>query len=452
MPKAKILIVDDDPQIRLVLGDRLKANGFQVIQAEDGIRGLEQAEKEKPDLIFLDLQMPKMDGMETLKHLSGKHPEIIVIILTAYGSIERAVQAVKMGAYDFLPKPCQPDHILLVVEKALEQRKLREENQYLRGELESKYSMVIGQSKKMREIMEVVQKVARSKTNVLIEGESGTGKQLLARAIHNLSDRKQRPFIQVNCTTLSEQLLESDLFGHEKGAFTGAIKEKAGRFELADGGTVFLDEIGDLSPGIQGKLLHVIEYGEFQRVGGTKTIGVDVRILAATNKDLAQLVKEGKFREDLFYRLNVITIHLPPLRERAEDIPLFAEHFLQKHSRAMQKTVSGIAPAAMEILQAYSWPGNIRELENSIERAVVLASGKELTPELFDHLTEKPSAGEIDVGTPLNEALIKFKRQYITRTLRHTGNNQTAAARLLNIQRTYLNRLIKELGIGSGEG
>ncbi len=452
MPKAKILIVDDDPQIRLVLGDRLKANGFQVIQAEDGIRGLEQAEKEKPDLIFLDLQMPKMDGMETLERLSRKHPEIIVIILTAYGSIERAVQAVKMGAYDFLPKPCQPDHILLVVEKALEQRKLREENQYLRGELESKYRMVIGQSKKMRKIMEVVQKFARSKTTVLIEGESGTGKQLLARAIHNLSDRKQRPFIQVNCTTLSEQLLESDLFGHEKGAFTGAIKEKAGRFELADGGTVFLDEIGDLSPGIQGKLLHVIEYGEFQRVGGTKTIGVDVRILAATNKDLAQLVKEGKFREDLFYRLNVITIHLPPLRERAEDIPVFAEHFLQKHSRAMQKTVSEIAPAALEILQAYSWPGNIRELENSIERAVVLASGKELTPELFDHLTEKPSAWEIDVGTPLNEALIKFKRQYITRTLRHTGNNQTAAARLLNIQRTYLNRLIKELGIGGGEG
>lgn len=447
MPTEKILIVDDDAQIRMLLRDRLQANGYNIFQAENGIKGLELIEKEIPDLVLLDLQMPEMDGIEVLSRLGKKFPEITVVIMTAYGTIERAVEAMKLGAYDFLPKPCKPNHILMVVQKALERKELQEENQYLRQELESKYRMVIGESEQMKNVMEIAQKVAKSKTTVLIGGESGTGKQLMARAIHAMSDRKNKQFIQVNCTTLTEQLLESDLFGHEKGAFTGAIKQKKGRFELADKGSLFLDEIGDLPLNLQAKILHVLEYGEFQRVGGITTLSVDVRIIAATNKDLKKQVENNQFREDLYYRLNVMKVHLPSLRERPGDIPIFVKHFLNKHSKEMQKNIQNIAPKTMDILTSYSWHGNIRELENAIERAVVLASGQELTADLLPPLTEKKAANDIGVGVPLDEALAKFKRQFITKTLAFTNNNQTRAAELLNIQRTYLNRLIKELNI-----
>jgi DNA-binding NtrC family response regulator len=449
MANQKILIIDDDPQIRMLLKDRLEANGYDILQAKNGIEGLDSIRAKSPDLVLLDLQMPELDGMEVLSRLSKESLETPVVVLTAYGTIERAVEAMKLGAYDFLPKPCKPDHILLVVQKALERKGLHEENRYLRNEIESQYRMVIGESQVMKEVMEMANKVARSKTTVLIDGESGTGKQLMARAIHSMSDRNNRPFIQVNCTTLSEQLLESDLFGHEKGAFTGAIKQKKGRFELADNGTVFLDEIGDLPFNLQAKFLHILEYGEFQRVGGITTLNADVRIIAATNKDLQQEVESGKFREDLYYRLNVVIIHLPALRERPGDIPIFAEYFLKKHSQAMGKNISKIAPEAMEILKNYSWHGNIRELENAIERAVVLASNKEITPDLLPPLAQKLAEEDIEPGIALEEALQKFKAKFISNTLKFTGSNQTRAAELLQIQRTYLNRLIKELNIKS---
>ena len=447
MSNEKILIIDDDPQIRMLLKDRLEANGYLIFQAKNGIKGLEVATKENPDLILLDLNMPEMDGFEVLTRLNQELPEITVVILTAHGTVERAVEAMKLGAYDFLPKPSKPDHILLVVKKALERKGLKDENLFLRKELENQYQMVIGESSEMKKIMDTVQKIGKSKTTVLIQGETGTGKQLMARYIHTISNRNGKPFIQVNCTTLSEQLMESDLFGHEKGAFTGAIKQKKGRFELANNGTLFLDEIGDLAPAIQAKLLHVLEYGEFQRVGGIETHKADVRILVATNKDLQTEVNEGRFREDLFYRLNVMCIQLPPLRIRPGDITFFADHFLEKYNQSMLKNITGINSDTMEIFKKYSWPGNIRELENVIERAVVLAPGKKITSDLLPLLVGKKTVEEIEIGTPLDEALTKFKKRFIFKTLESLENNQTKAAELLKIQRTYLNRLIKELGV-----
>jgi Nif-specific regulatory protein len=324
---------------------------------------------------------------------------------------------------------------------------LQEENRYLREEIDNQYQMIVGESEQMKKVMDMAQKVAKSKTTVLIGGESGTGKQLMARAIYAMSDRNNRPFVQVNCTTLSEQLLESDIFGHEKGAFTGAIKQKKGRFELADRGIIFLDEIGDLPLNLQAKFLHVLEYGEFQRVGGVVTLTADVRIIAATNKDLQTAVENGNFREDLYYRLNVVKIHLPALRERSDDIPIFAEYFLKKHSQAMGKNIAKISVAAMDILKSHSWHGNIRELENVMERAVVLAPNGEITPDLLPPMAHKKEEDDIERGIPLEDALQKFKAKFITNTLQLTNNNQTKAAELLQIQRTYLNRLIKELKI-----
>ena len=447
MSEKRVLVVDDDAQIRMILADRLEASGYVVFQAENGQKALDQVEKRSLDVVLLDIQMPVMDGMEVLSILEKTTPQLPVIVLTAHGSIETAVEAMKRGAADYLPKPCRPDHILLVIERVLGSRELREEISFLREELDSQYQMVIGESASMKEVMYLAGKVAKSKTTVLIDGESGTGKQLLARAIHTMSDRSAGPMVQVTCTTLSEQLMESDMFGHERGAFTGAIKQKKGRFEIAHRGTLFLDEIGDLSPPLQAKLLHALEYGEFQRVGGTDTLSADVRILAATNKDLRKQVEKDEFREDLFYRLNVMSMRLPPLRDRMEDLPPLVNHFVAKHSRAMNKRITGVSPDAMEALRSYSWPGNIRELENVIERAVVLASNGEVGPELIPILTAPSAADEPTVGMPLDQALHQFKRRFISRTLRSTQNNQTRAAEVLKIQRTYLNRLIKELGI-----
>ncbi len=447
MGVEKILVVDDDPKICKSLTDRLKAEGFDTLQSLNGTDCLEIIKNQKIDLVLLDLMLPDMDGIQVMNRIQKLNSELPIIILTGHGTIENAVAAMKKGASDFLLKPGNPDHILIVVKKTLEHKNLQKENKLLRQEVEDKYTMVVGKSQDMQKIMDLVKKAAPSMTTILIQSESGTGKQLLARTIHTLSDRKDRPFIQVTCTTLSEQLLESDLFGHEKGAFTGAIKQKKGRFELADQGTIFLDEIGDLSPAIQAKLLHVLEYGEFQRVGGTDTIKVDVRFIAATNKNLQNMIKKNLFREDLFYRLNVMSIHLPALRERPGDIELLAEHFLQKHSQRMQKNITEISTKAFEILKKYPWPGNIRELENVIERAVVLTTKSELTPEVLPTLSEDHSAEEIKTGIPLEEAQMKFKKQYIEKTLRFANKSQTKAAEMLKIQRTYLNRLIKELDI-----
>ena len=447
MPKGKILIADDDARIVQAIGDRLRASGFDVLEAGDGESTVMTVQEENPDAVLLDIQMPGMDGMEALSRIRSTDESVVVIILTAHGTLERAVQAMKQGAYDFLPKPCDPDHLLLVISKALERKNLLAENLYFRGEREDQYRLIIGNGSKMHPVLDLTQKVAATKTTVLIEGESGTGKQMLAYAVHRMSERKDKPFVQVNCTTLSDQLLESDLFGHERGAFTGAQRMKKGRVETADGGTLFLDEIGDLSPNLQAKFLRFLEQGAFERVGGLKTLSVDTRIVTATNKNLEKEVKDGRFRADLYYRLNVVKIDIPPLRERPEDILPLAVHFVDCFSRVMKKRVVTIHSEAARMIQQYRWPGNIRELENAIERALVLSSGTELTPDLLPvQLSCKPREN-FEVGMTLEKALHQFKKQFIHQTLQSTGWNQSRAAGILDIQRTYLSRLVKELDI-----
>lgn len=450
MSQEKILIVDDDSQIRTLLAERLRFHQYRILTAEDGEEGLDKFKKEGADLVLLDLMMPKLDGIETLNRIKKEEPEVPVIMLTAFGTIERAVEAIKKGAYDFIPKPCEPEHILLTIEKALERRNLVREKEYLKEEIDSRYDMIWGESSEMKKIKGLIQKVANTKSTVLIQGESGTGKQILARAIHNLSPRRDKPFVYVNCVALAEQLLESDLFGHEKGAFTGVYQRKKGRLETAHTGTVFLDEIGDITPVIQTKFLHFLESGEFERVGGTQTIKVDTRIIAAAKRDLSKALEEKKFREDLFFRLNVISITVPPLRNRKEDIPVLASCFLQKFNQEMKRKMLSIESGTSEIFLTYHWPGNIRELQNVLERAVVLAPSDTITPDLLPPQLSQKTKEEISPGIPLEEALKKFKREFISQTLSLTKNNQSQTAKFLKIQRTYLNRLIKELGINLG--
>lgn len=447
MPQEKILIIDDDSQIRTLLSERLRFHQYRVITAEDGQDGLDKFKKEGADLVLLDLMMPKLDGIETLNRLRKEEPEVLVIMMTAFGTIEKAVEAMKKGAYDFIPKPCEPEHILMTIEKALERKNLVREKEYLKEEVDSYYDIVWGESPEMQKVKGVIEQVANTKSTILIQGESGTGKQVLARAIHNLSPRKDKPFVYVNCVALSEQLLESDLFGHEKGAFTGAYQRKKGRLETAHTGTVFLDEIGDITPVIQTKFLHFLESGEFERVGGTQTLRVDTRIVAATNRDLSKALEEKKFREDLFFRLNVISVTVPPLRNRKEDIPVLANHFLQKLNQEMQKRVSSIEPATLDMFLTYHWPGNIRELQNVLERAVVLAPGKTITVDLVLPQMGQKGKEDISPGIQLEDAIKKFKKEFICKTLALTKNNQSQASKILGIQRTYLNRLIKELEI-----
>ncbi|MGH7492763.1 MAG: sigma-54-dependent transcriptional regulator [bacterium] len=425
----------------------MEANGYRTFFAANGLDGVKQAHERNPDAVLLDLALPQMGGMEALASMREINPDLPVIILTAHGTLSRAVEAMKAGAYDFLPKPCEPDHLLVVLRKALERKHLFTENVCLKDELAERHVLIIGEGSKMRQVLDMAQKVSTTEATVLIEGESGAGKQVLAQTIHAMSERRNKPFVQVNCTTLSEQLLESDLFGHEKGAFTGAHQMKKGRVELANGGTLFLDEIGDLAPSIQAKLLYFLEQSKFERVGGMKTLSVDARIIAATNKTLAQEAQAGRFRSDLFYRLNVVSLTLPPLRDRPEDIPLLANHFLERCSRAMRKQIAALTPAAMAKLQSYHWPGNVRELANAIERAVVLTIGAELTPDLLPPLQAVKPQEEIVVGMPLDEAMLQFKKQFIAKTLERTAGNQSQAAQILSIQRTYLSRLIKELGL-----
>ncbi len=450
MSQEKILIVDDDTQLRTLLAERLRFHQYRVLTAEDGEEGLDKFRKEGADLVLLDLMMPKLDGIETLNRMKKEEPEVLVIMLTAFGTIEKAVETMKKGAYDFIPKPCEPEHILLTIEKALERKNLVQEKDYLKEEINSQYDIIWGESSEMKKIKEFTQKVAITKSTILIQGESGTGKQVLARAIHNLSNRKDKPFIYVNCVALSEQLLESDLFGHEKGAFTGAYQRKRGRLETAHSGTVFLDEIGDITPVIQTKFLHFLESEEFERVGGTQTLKVDARIIAATNRDLSRALEEKKFREDLFFRLNVISITVPPLRNRKEDILILANYFLKKFNQEMKKRIISIDPQTLEVFSTYNWPGNIRELQNVLERAVVLATSDTITPELVLPQLSQTKKEELLPGIPLEDALKKFKKEFITQTLSLTKNNQSQAAKLLDIQRTYLNRLIKELEIDLG--
>ncbi len=451
MPQpARILLVDDDADFCEALRDRLAALGFQVTIAGTGAEGLRLLREEAPAIALVDLVLPGMDGMALLETIRREEPDTVVIVITAHGTIARAVEAMKKGAYDFVTKPVDPRHLEIVLGKALERQALRDANALLASEVGDRYAAIVGESPAMQAVVDVARRAAPSGATVLLLGESGTGKEVLARAIHRWSLRAARPFVVVNCVALSEELLESELFGHEKGAFTGAHQQKRGKLEVAHGGTVFLDEIGDVRPALQAKLLRVLQDQTFERVGGTRPIRSDVRFVAATNCDLAAAVREGHFRLDLYYRLHVVSVTLPPLRERPGDVAPLAQHFLERYRRELKREFTALRPEVLACLRRYAWPGNVRELENVIERAVVLAEGAEIT--LRDLPAEIRDAGL--GGSPAREdarafhaSVEEFKRGLIASTLRRTGGNRTQAARLLGLQRTYLARLIRDLGL-----
>ncbi len=461
MRNESVLIVDDSPDIRFAMSEVLKTKGFCVESASDGQEAIDILDTRFFDIVLTDLSMPRKSGMDVLKFVTEHSPETICIIITGYGTIQGAVEALKLGAYDYLCKPIKPDEVIILIDKALEIRNLRRENKNLKKELKNKYGFknIIGSSPAMKEVFSLIEKVADTDSTVLITGESGTGKELIAHAIHYASDRKDKPFIPVNCAAIPEELLESELFGHEKGAFTHAIKTRIGRFELANKGTIFLDEIGEMSPSLQVKLLRVLQERKFERVGGVKTISVDIRVVAATNKDLETEVKEGKFREDLFYRLNVIPIHIPPLRERPSDIPLLVDYFLRKYSKDKGRKIEGVSEDAMKILMKYDWPGNVRELENIIERLVILSNGKTIKKEdLPIQIIEKVGAqisttlptGEMEIpeeGLSLSEAVSNLEKTLILKALERTGGIKNRAAKLLKMNRTTLIEKMKKLGL-----
>ena len=443
MKKVKVLIVDDEAIIRDALSDWLKDIGYQVFTAENGHKALEVIEKEKPGIMITDLVMPGMDGIELMKRAKAQQPNVEVIIITAYASIPTAITAMKEGAYDYIEKPFCPERAELLVKKLAEHRELVEENLSLRQKLEDRYRFenIIAKSSKMQRVIEVIKVVAKSNATVLITGESGTGKELVARAIHSQSDRRSKPFVAVSCAALPESLLESELFGHEKGSFTGAHDQKKGKFEFANGGTLFLDEIGEMSANIQVHLLRVLEEKEFTRVGGNEPIRVDVRVLSATNKDLRKAIEKQEFREDLYYRLNVVNIELPPLRERKEDIPLLAEHFLRKFAAENRKKVTEFSPEVIGSLLAYDWPGNIRELENAVERAIILSRDSFIT--IADLPQENVSlVGSASTGRNLKEV----EKIHILNVLRETGENYSEAARILGVSRMTLYNKAKGYG------
>lgn len=443
---GSLLVADDDADIRDILKDALNSLGASIMTAVDGQDCLERVEADAPDVLLLDIEMPVKSGIQVLQELQRRGSETTVIMITAYGTIERAVQAIKQGAYDFITKPFDLDHIALVVEKALERQKLKRGLERYFEETGERYRLIGGQSPKMKQAMETAKKAAASKSTVLLLGESGTGKEIFARAIHNWSERKEEAFIAINCVGLSKDLLESELFGHEKGAFTGAHQLKKGKLALAHGGTIFLDEIGDMSADLQTKLLRFLQERDFERVGGTQTISVDVRVIAATNRNLSSAMKEGRFREDLYYRLNVIPISLPPLRERKEDILVLAKYFMQRFAAETKKTFHGITAEAETKLVGYVWPGNVRELANIIERAVVLGEGPEISAQDLP-LYAAPSDGNNGGSLSYRLALDTARKEVVTQALAQTNGNRAAAARLLGLHKTHLLNLIKSLRI-----
>jgi len=450
VPPARVLLVDDDPDFCEALGDRLRSLGFEVSVADRGPEALRLCREEPPAIVLLDLVLPGMDGMAVLEAIRRNEPDAVVIVITGHGTIARAVEAMKKGAYDFVSKPVDAKHLEIVLGKALERQALRDANALLSSEVGDRYAAIVGDSSQMREVLDVARRAAPSGATVLLLGESGTGKEVIARAIHRWSRRADQPFVVVNCVALSEELLESELFGHEKGAFTGAHQQKRGKLEVAHGGTVFLDEIGDIRPALQAKLLRVLQDQTFERVGGTRPIQTDVRFVAATNRDLRTAVRDGLFRLDLFYRLNVVAMTLPPLRERAGDVPALAQHFLERYRRELKRELRALTPDTLAALRRYAWPGNVRELENVIERAAVLADGPDVTPR--DLPGEIREAGLTEGMSPeaartYHAAVEEFKRGLIASTLRRTSGNRTRAARLLGLQRTYLARLIRDLGL-----
>jgi two-component system NtrC family response regulator/two-component system response regulator HydG len=451
--KGRIVVIDDEVNAAAALETLLKEDGYEVARAHDARSGLQLLEKVAPDVVLTDLRMPGMDGLELLAKIKEIRPETMVILMTAYGTVKTAVKAMKLGAEDYLSKPIDVEELEVVLQKALERKGLLEEARTLRERLEHKYRLdnLVGESPEMLSVFKTIRQVAPSAASVLLLGESGTGKELFAQALHQNSPRRTKPFIKVACAALPETLLESELFGHEKGSFTGAVYTRAGRFEAADGGTLFLDEIGDISPTVQIKLLRFLEEREFERVGGNRTFKVDVRIVAATHRDLKKKLEDGSFREDLYYRLNVIEIRIPALRERPGDIPLLAHHFLRKYAEANGKEMKGMSDDVLALLLSHSWPGNVRELENAMERAVVLSSEPTLLPVHFPTLRRagaaeaaKPSAGAgLGVRIP-GSTLGELEREAILRTLEAVGGSTSKAAAILDISARKIQYKLKE--------
>lgn len=457
-PAYRILIVDDEESLREFLGIMLTREGYEVETAADGGQGIERLRQSGFDLVITDIQMPRVDGFGVLNHVLEHSPDTVVIMITAFSSTEQAVEAMKLGAYDYITKPFKNDEIRLIVKNALERRDLRRENRKLRQQLSDRYSFhnLIGKSKAMQQVFDLVEKVAASRVNVLITGESGTGKEMVARAIHFSGDRANEPFVPINCGAIPENLLESELFGHEKGSFTGATQRKEGLFEVAAGGTIFLDEIGELPQMMQVKLLRVLQDREIRRVGGTKNIPVDVRVIAATNKDLESEVSEGRFREDLFYRLNVIRIDLPPLRRRREDIPLLINHFFEKYTG---RPMPQIDDEAMRRMLDYSWPGNIRELENVVERCTVLGTGDgplgcDCLPEQMLRTGPAVAGGLTEIpenGLDLEAYLADIEKDILLKALDRTGGVRKKAAELLGISFRSIRYRLAKFGLGDDD-
>ena len=451
-PKNSVLVVDDDPAHRTMLRTLLTGWGYGIAEADDGSTAIEMVHEKAFDLVLMDIRMIKVSGLEALTEIKAFNPAIPVIIMTAYSSVETAVEALKSGAYDYLTKPLDFDELRLAMERAMDHRQLKEENRLLRESLGNHFDIqnIIGRSPAMVRLLETVAQVAPSEATVLLTGESGTGKEMIAGAIHFNSPRKDGPFVKLNCAAITETLLESELFGHERGAFTGAHKRKEGRFRQAHGGSIFLDEISEMSLAMQVKLLRVLQEREITRVGGEEVIKVDVRLIAATNKDLLQEIEAGRFREDLYYRLNVVTLNMPPMRERREDIPLLAQHFLEMFSEKNRKQIKGFTPQAMDHLLKYEWPGNVRQLMNAVERGVVLSGSEYLDIEdlpllLKDELSEEETHPKeaIPGDLPLDEV----EKVSILKTLELTGGNKSEAARRLGITRRTLHKKLKRYGV-----
>ena len=435
--RGRILIVDDEANARTALAELLRDEGFQIETAADGFKALPKLEDFRPDLLLTDLKMPGLDGLELMRRAREGDPEIAAVVMTAYGAIDTAVAAMRQGAADYLTKPINVDELLIVMDRVLERQRLQRESGILRERLSERHRIhnIVGSCAAMQRVLETVVQVAPSRASVLITGESGTGKELIAAAIHQHSPRSEGPFVKLHCAALADSLLESELFGHERGAFTGAAGRRDGRFHQADGGTLFLDEIGEIPASTQIKLLRFLQEREFERVGGNQTIKVDVRIVTATNRDLAQLVREGKFREDLYYRLNVVSIEVPPLRARASDIPLLASHFLRKYAAENGKTILGFSPDALDRIMHHDWPGNVRELENAVERAVVVCRSDEIR---IEDLAPSISTGTADSGRNQmpqvpGATLADLEKYAILKTLEHTGGSTSRAAQMLGI-------------------
>ncbi len=449
--KSKILVVDDEESHRLMLEAVLTAEGYEIFQADSGKKAISSVENQFVDVILMDIRMSQIGGIEALKRIKQISPGIPIIIMTAYASVSTAVDALKSGAFDYLTKPLDIEELKMLILKALRYNQLEKEDLYLKGRTDDPFdfSNIIGRSPAMQKLYEIVSLVAPTDATVLITGKSGTGKELIANAVHQNSKRKDKPFIKVNCAALPETLLESELFGHEKGAFTGATTSRPGRFQAAHTGTIFLDEISAMPTATQPKLLRVLQEGEVDPLGSSRTIKVDTRVVAATNQNPTKEIEKGHLREDLFYRLNVVNIDIPSLAERQEDIPLLTDFFLKKFAEKNQKLIKGLTPKAMDFLMRYDWPGNIRELENTIERAVILARGEMITPEEFPeslHAAEA-AAGEKLMNLPAGKSLKEIEKEMILRTLKDTGGNRTRTAEILGISRRTLQLKLKEYGV-----